>query len=571
MTEFRIVCADSMEALDKMLESSIHAVVCDPPYELNFMNKEWDKTGIAFNPEFWKKVLRVLKPGGYLLAFGGTQTYHRMVVAIEDAGFRICPMLGWVYGQGFPKASDVRRMIDKRPKIYSRLIEFAQELKKCRELRHMSLSEADELVTGGSTMYSFLEGRILKGEFVVYPPSKKHYDKIVKVFGITGFDDIVINNLESTGEETGNFGYQKDGIRWIKKREVLVSTTEEAMYWDGWKYSISPLKPALEPICMAQKPYEGKPLDSILKHEVGAVNIRECLVQYQSDVDKASATPQGKCTSKEKSDIGAKPDAGRGLERVEFERPEQVDRYPSNFLLVHHPDCKRVGVKKVPNKSGSVSGNEPSFTGDENTTCYGEYERVAFQKHGDPDGMETVEEWECEDGCPVKVLGEQSGYSVTKRIDKPSDCGGNTWGGTFQTNRGARGHTDDGTAVRFFPQFDYELEEHDPFCYCAKASGKERNAGLTIRNNHPTVKPLKLLRWMIRLVTRPGQIILDPFAGSGSTGCAAMLEGRNYIGIEKEDEYIEMAKSRIKYWLDQAESLMEEEDEGRNGTEQSNG
>lgn len=103
-------CEDELKNLP---DNSVDSVVTDPPYELGFMGKSWDSSGIAYNVEMWKEVLRVLKPGGYLLSFGGSRTYHRMACAIEDAGFDIRDQIMWVYGSGFPKSLDVAKAIDK--------------------------------------------------------------------------------------------------------------------------------------------------------------------------------------------------------------------------------------------------------------------------------------------------------------------------------------------------------------------------------------------------------------------------------------------------------------------------
>ena len=91
------------EVLPTLQDCSVDAVVTDPPYELGFMGKGWDSTGIAYSVDMWAEVLRVLKPGGHLLAFGGTRTWHRMAVAIEDAGFEVRDSIAWMYGSGFPK------------------------------------------------------------------------------------------------------------------------------------------------------------------------------------------------------------------------------------------------------------------------------------------------------------------------------------------------------------------------------------------------------------------------------------------------------------------------------------
>jgi len=114
----KIFHGDCLKILDTLKENSIEAIVTDPPYELGFMGKAWDKAGVSFKRNTWEKCLRVLKPGGHLLAFGGTRTYHRITVAIEDAGFEIRDSIAWIYGSGFPKSLDVSKAIDKGEGIW---------------------------------------------------------------------------------------------------------------------------------------------------------------------------------------------------------------------------------------------------------------------------------------------------------------------------------------------------------------------------------------------------------------------------------------------------------------------
>jgi DNA modification methylase len=109
----RLINNDCIEAMKEMEDNSVDSIVTDPPYELGFMGKSWDASGIAFNVDVWREALRVLKPGGHLIAFSGSRTYHRMAVAIEDAGFEIRDQIMWVYGSGFPKSHDVSKAIDK--------------------------------------------------------------------------------------------------------------------------------------------------------------------------------------------------------------------------------------------------------------------------------------------------------------------------------------------------------------------------------------------------------------------------------------------------------------------------
>ena len=110
----QIIQGDCLEVMRGIPDDCIDSIVTDPPYELGFMGKKWDSTGIAYNVDMWRECLRVLKPGGHLLSFGGTRTYHRMACAIEDAGFEIRDQMQWIYGSGFPKSMDISKAIDKQ-------------------------------------------------------------------------------------------------------------------------------------------------------------------------------------------------------------------------------------------------------------------------------------------------------------------------------------------------------------------------------------------------------------------------------------------------------------------------
>ena len=111
--EARVFLGDCREVLKALPDNSVDSVVTDPPYELGFMGKKWDSSGIAYDVTVWEECLRVLKPGGHILAFGGSRTWHRLAVAIEDAGFEIRDSIAWMYGSGFPKSLDVSKAIDK--------------------------------------------------------------------------------------------------------------------------------------------------------------------------------------------------------------------------------------------------------------------------------------------------------------------------------------------------------------------------------------------------------------------------------------------------------------------------
>lgn len=421
---------DCLERLRELPDNSVDSVVTDPPYGLSFMGKRWDYD--VPSVDVWAECLRVLKPGGHLLAFAGTRTQHRMAVRIEDAGFEIRDMIAWVYGSGFPKSLDVSKAIDK---------------------------------AAGA------EGTF--GE----PKSAAH----------AGW----IDRGRMRGEE-GHDGYQRP---WMTDAEAVernarqyIGATAAAKQWDGWGTA---LKPALEPITVARKPLVGTVAENVQQHGTGAINVDGCRVACD---DKAKF-PAG-IVSKTEAVFGGGD--GRYSNRPRPDDASPSGRWPAN--LIHD------GSKEVTGLFPLTSAARASNRGMINSGC------LAGQ---------------CDTG-PTRKEGTNA----------------------------MRGHDDNGgSAARFF--------------YCAKASKADRDEGcegMEARNNmrvngpreneeakhatkrsnhHPTVKPTALMRYLCRLVTPPGGVVLDPFMGSGSTGKAAILEGFRFVGCEREAEYLEIARARI--------------------------
>lgn len=416
----RIIQGDCRDVLRTLDAESVHCCVTDPPYHLvansrngseqpgdmqsphgrsgpskvraaGFMGKAWDGGDVAFRRETWVEVLRVLKPGGHLLAFGGTRTYHRMACAIEDAGFEIRDQIAWIYGSGFPK------------------------------------------------------GRNLEGD------------------------------------------------------------------WEGWGTA---LKPAMEPIVLARKPLIGTVAENVARHGVGAVNIDRCRIDANEGGPLRVIDPKPEANGVVYS---GRQKPGAGFDGGSTAAGSTtLGRWPANVI---HDGCDEV-LAAFPEAAGQLQDVMPNAPSAKTGTVYGKMNR-----HGEK-----------------------------SRDARYTDRGATN----FSALPGVR-RDDGGSAARFF--------------YCAKASRADRDDGLnetfakkpllwssgeqspgtfqsegtdkSARNAHPTVKPTELMRYLVRLVTPRGGMVIDPFLGSGSTGRGAVLEGFDFVGIESDVDYVAIAKARI--------------------------
>ena len=419
-----IYAGNNLDILPELQSNSVDSIVCDPPYELGFMGKTWDNSGIAYSVELWQQCLRVLKPGGHLLAFGGTRTWHRLAVAIEDAGFEIRDNIAWLYGSGFPKSHNISKAIDKMAGAEREVIIDPQWI--------------DKYPNGNG-------GNHNRGKN-----------------GIYGAAESILGRPITTS----------------------ISATDDAKAWDGWGTA---LKPAHEPIVVARKPVIGTVAENVLQYGTGALNI----------------------------------------------------------------DASRIGTEELTNGFGGIPNGANNL--------------VNSDKERNRDGQTVVSgRWPANlilDEYTAELLDEQSGISKSPPtyIRKADGFGKTSYGigeiaGTESKNFG-----DSGGASRFF--------------YVAKANKRDRNEGLDelpevmarkfaqdettlatmpfgklpVKNFHPTVKPTALMQYLIRLVTPENGVVLDPFCGSGSTGKAAILENKSFIGIELTPEYLPIIEGRLKH------------------------
>jgi site-specific DNA-methyltransferase (adenine-specific) len=343
------------------------------------------------------------------------------------------------------------------------------------------------MITGGSTMYSFLEGRSINGVTKTYPPRKDYYSKIVEVFGISGWDDIVENNLNVTGEKEGDFGFQKDGKRWGGCSKVVEATTDEAKKWDGWGTA---LKPAHEPMVLARKPIEGTIAENVLKWGVGGINIDACRVEAQGEnfdnlKDRTDMT--GKLTIHHE---------GGNLEALD--KLKRLGRFPANLM---HDGSQEV-LDLFPESNGGHWSYKQAKDG-------GLYE------HGLKD---------LEDGGSDKQGGSAARFFYCPKANKKDRNEGCE---DLQEKENKFGNQKNGDDI-------------------GNGSVNDKFTTAPNKNSHPTVKPTELMRYLCRLITPQNGTVLDPFNGSGSTGKGAILEGFNYVGIELDAEYIKISEARIK-------------------------
>ena len=409
---------DCIEIMKGLADNSVDSIVTDPPYELGFMGKSWDSTGIANDATMWAECLRVLKPGGHLLAFSGTRTYHRMASAIEDAGFEVRDMIEWVYGSGFPKSLNIGKVTNK----------------------FLKTGNASWNGTGDSSN------------------------------GALGYSKLQHQQ-----------GYRPDD--YSNKHQNKEEITEElAKQWEGWGTA---LKPAHEPICMARKPLAEKTVaENCLKWGTGGINIDE------SRVGGIPPHHNYGRTSSEKSFVGKS--------NVPFNTPN-TGRFPANLI---HDNSEEVRECFPETKSGKLKSD-----------CY--------EKDRDNDSMFA--------------------------------------GGENFTHKGYE--ADSGNASRFFKSIIYQpkaskaernkgcdglpLGEPPASARSKPAEGRKNALGEARTNNHPTVKPLDLMEYLITMVTPKNGTVLDPFMGSGTTGVAAVNLNRNFIGIELDKDYFAICENRI--------------------------
>lgn len=430
-----LIHGDCLQKLKDLPDNSVSSVVCDPPYGLSFMNKRWDYD--VPSVEIWQECLRVLKPGGHLLAFGGSRTYHRMAVRIEDAGFQIRDQIMWLYASGFPKSHNIGKAIDKL------------------------LGNEREVV-----------GKVREG--------RKTEDCY-----------------------SGNLGTDAD-------------ITKGQSEWEGWGTA---LKPSHEPIVVARKPLSEKSVAlNVLKWGTGGINIDVSRVGTDGGTKKVN-------TDECEDSNGI---YGDGLNGGTVSFVDGLGRWPANIILDEE-------AGQILDEQSGISKSTPylecirksNVTGDNRTT-------KAAGMFGDGKVLKATQTYSDKGGA-------SRFFYCPKTNSKDRDEGLDLFEEKAQRQSSGGSRDFNARCANCGKKF---IGSPETICSCDNPVTD--NTVFKKKNNHPTVKPTALMEYLIKLVTPVGGIVMDPFMGSGSTGKAAVRNGFDFIGIEREEEYINIAKARIE-------------------------
>lgn len=539
---YQIHNGDCAEVMASMGDNSVDAIVTDPPYGLSFMNKEWDSFGtdtqdksklaqsmVAFQESMtpiFAEALRVAKPGAHLLCFGGTRTFHRMACAIEDAGWECRDCIMWVYGSGFPHSMDVAKAIDKAS-------------------------------------------------------------------GYVG---------EVIGERTVDVGMQGGHMhagRKSQQQQQVRALSDQAREWEGWGTC---LKPAWEPIIVARKPLDGTVASNVLKWGTGALNIDACRVPIEQGDDVFAKNPHTHSKGKDSGIYGRYNEQQGNWSGDKGRFPANVVHDGSQMVLELFPDTQRADGHRIrrnashDNVYGGYTGEQPSGT--MHSDLGGSAARFFYcakaSKKERNMGMGKHLIWEQNQeltrllerassllardisesmmlslvgiGCSMSLSGNESTdlsqaecryitSTVIPLITESRTCSSSPRSNISESILDAiRTSEESGISLaRLADKSSQSRQDSTSGGTDTATSAASALFGVLseIRrrakqgNFHPTIKPVALMEWLVTLVTPQGGVVLDPFAGSGTTLVACERLGFDSIGIEREAEYVEIIRRRL--------------------------
>ncbi|MCH9665302.1 MAG: site-specific DNA-methyltransferase [Gammaproteobacteria bacterium] len=522
MDRFKLHQGDSLKVLKQYPDNYFDSIATDPPYGLSFMGKKWDYD--VPSQDIFEECLRVLKPGGHMVSFAGSRTYHRMAVRVEDAGFEIRDQIMWVYGVGFPKSHNVNKAYAKKSyketkhRVRQMLETHIQKTERATEEQRevllgyvlerklpKSLSadqqrkESKEGTQG--VIKSVLEGwqkseTLLELQECLCSLSRAFEGDGTKgwLHSGTSYGDGTLHWQASNEDRSGSshrpqsfeqLYTQLDAIfnEW-RAQEMGGGKSLQSTMYNGIGTSI---KPAHEPIVLARKPLsEDTIVDNVIKWGTGGINIDECRVGNEPIKSNGYGSGQGGKSENgilNPYDPNHKPTVNEG-------------RFPANFI---HDGSDEV-LEQFPNSKGFSGGGGPTRF----ANAEGGEKLDSYNYYGDQ--------------------GSAARFFYTAKVSK--------------TERNAGCEEFDEKIIQSQNKIDKTIT-----AFAAKTSPR--------KNIHPTVKPIDLMAYLIKLITPINGTILDPFMGSGSTGCAAAtLEHFKFVGIDLDQSHVDIAEARIAYWRD---------------------
>jgi len=597
--------ADCLDVLRSLPDCSVDSVVTDPPYGLEFMGKDWDKfdkptkgradltdhtnftpkkskfkNGVGTqvgmpkkNPrcrvcsrlkfdkpaskcscqspdwdtrtrenaqafgdwcEAWAtECLRVLKPGGHLLAFGGTRTWHRLACAVEDAGFDVRDSIAWLYGSGFPKSLDVSKAIDKMDATHerrARALRFTAWMRSTG-ITSRQVDEATGTNMGGHYLTAESQPAVATMAHLdtlrpLLPPVPEWVEEMARQRTV---ESQAFASREVVGAGVSGKTYGMGGLRGVETStgafDVTAPSTPDAERWQGWGTA---LKPAFEPVVVARKPLAGTVAANVLAHGTGALNIDGCRVEGPKPDTTRGASVNASSMAAPLGGQGRILDDGKG-------------RWPANVVL---DETQAVAIDEQSGEStsqgGSRTASRGATQGASNGGMQGGYNLGAggdYQPYGDSGGASRffyVAKADASERPRYKREGGSDNATTYGQMKKRecNVCGNRTCpAGGEQSGK------------------PWPTCGHDDWSWVEQQSARDEFVA------HPTVKPLDLMRWLVRLVTPPGGTVLEPFAGSGTTVEACIVEGFQCIAIEREADYLPLIRQRIDRRRDPVEAL----------------
>jgi DNA modification methylase len=532
---YQLFVGNNLEILPTLPDNSIDSIVTDPPYGLSdnkyvadtiarwiggerdfvpdgkgFMGKAWD--AFVPPPALWDECLRVLKPGGHLLAFFGSRTQDIGALAIRLAGFEIRDSIAWLYGSGFPKSMDISKAIDKgQGQNENRQLQFTKWMRNSGLTSSKARDVLFEvgLITEKSNQASHYFAQTLGSQPAIatadmfdalrpyLPEVPEEIERLVAER--TGIEWTEYKNREVIGTKLSGIANKNEkerhtiGASQAIEVDITAPSTTEAQQWQGWGTA---LKPALEPIVVARKPIEGTVANNVLKWGTGGLNINGSRIGTEERTHGWAG--RSNSLTQERTDAAAGMFAGNGdgLTTVR-------GRWPANIILDPYT------AELLDEQSGDL---KPATS------------RTARNKH-----IPMPNHAQLGDLVTHPVYADSGGASRFFYVAKASKR---------DRNEGLD-ELEETTAA------DMVDREPDSAGMNSPRAGAGRTSGA--KNFHPTVKPTALMEYLVKLVTPPNGTVLDPFTGSGSTGKAAILQGFNFIGIEMTEEYVPIIEGRLKH------------------------